>query len=1171
MKKWINIFLTSVMLLNLLIPIKIYAITATEKMYEYNTYTVKYEIVNEWENNQNVKITLTNTSEDEIVGWAVGFDSTGEINDLWNGVVYKNNRANYIIKNAGYNYVIEPDSSVEFGYTLTGENLDFPDKIEIYSERTEKADGYTVEFTETSSWENGFQGLISITNLSELPIEAWTLVFDSNFVIEDLWDAKLISKTENTYEIASQQWTNPIQPNSTITFGFRAGFDTTEIIAIDNLKITEIVIDEDSITENPNIETDEEDDGIYFKSITSKDEVIWKNEDIGYVHNQLIIMVNDSVSFEKMTEFVKEMNAEIVGFIDITNEYQVELKTNIDQFDLNSMVSELQQYQFVEYVSLNYVIKKQYNSEKNETFPNDKYLFLDQGVTEENWNLYAINVFDAWKYYNKMEPVNIGIIDSGFFENHPDLDFKKVWNNENKNLLSQWHGTFVAGIMAAEFNNTDGLAGICPKKNLYGYATLSELAGDNEYENSMLIKSALSQLIKKNVKAINISMSFSSNNKKLLRDGDYNTLKMIEEATTTIEKTLEKMIDKDYDFIIVQAAGNDTSDAKYSYYFSYTDNEKIKEHSIIVGAINHKNLIDYYFRTNCNYGNNVDVVAPGMQIVTTDSLHGYTGEDHHDTSAAAPHVSGIAGMMYSVNPEITAPQVKNIIKQTSILRPIRDSANILHGIADAGLAVNTAYYLNKTEKIIYGSLIDSADPSIVYGGIEMEISYPMYNETWTATIESDENGEYEIVIPKDVNIEDLEFEIDGLIVDANECLGEFFESCAVLETKVTPCTTIKGVVTDSNTGDILSDVNIKIHTVEQDGTLTEFMTKTTDEEGKYRFDLTEGTYKVEYVKNGYCVYDYDTNIAKGKTVVERNISLIPIEAAIKGTVTLKDMTTNEVTPKAGHAVMILKDGEEFASTVTSSDGTYSVMIREYGDYTVVFGDEHQRVISINLNTDYEIDCQFEHEGEKDGEDDPNDPDNNNSNNNDDDDNNNDDDPTQDDESETEPDEDVIIISTEVEDPTQNSGDTNTQATGTYNVDMKDGIYIDCGEYTYHYYVADYDYKSAELWTAFHKNLLMYDVYKNGTLIKSRRVCFWYVRVVYSGNYSIWISTEYVNSVGIKIKETDGEYKVYLTYTVRRLTSPNYGSTDRVTEHTVCLTGGSAEKPTVRTSAESEQV
>lgn len=56
MKKWINIFLTSVMLLNLLIPIKIYAITATEKMYEHNTYTVKYEIVNEWENNQNISL-----------------------------------------------------------------------------------------------------------------------------------------------------------------------------------------------------------------------------------------------------------------------------------------------------------------------------------------------------------------------------------------------------------------------------------------------------------------------------------------------------------------------------------------------------------------------------------------------------------------------------------------------------------------------------------------------------------------------------------------------------------------------------------------------------------------------------------------------------------------------------------------------------------------------------------------------------------------------------------------------------------------------------------------------------------------------------------------------------------------------------------------------------------
>ena len=118
MKKCSYLFLTIIMIFNMLMPININAEETTEKFYEYNTYTVKYEIVNEWENNQNVKITLTNMSEDEIVGWAVGFDSTGEINDLWNGVVYKNNGTNYIIKNAGYNYVIAPDSSVEFGYTL---------------------------------------------------------------------------------------------------------------------------------------------------------------------------------------------------------------------------------------------------------------------------------------------------------------------------------------------------------------------------------------------------------------------------------------------------------------------------------------------------------------------------------------------------------------------------------------------------------------------------------------------------------------------------------------------------------------------------------------------------------------------------------------------------------------------------------------------------------------------------------------------------------------------------------------------------------------------------------------------------------------------------------------------------------------------------------------------
>ena len=99
-------------------------------VFDYNDYVVEYAIVNEWGNSQNIEIKITNTGIDPIYNWALKYDAGGEIDGLWNGTIFDNDGTNYIIKNAGYNYEIMPSESVSFGYTLNGDNLTAPDKIE---------------------------------------------------------------------------------------------------------------------------------------------------------------------------------------------------------------------------------------------------------------------------------------------------------------------------------------------------------------------------------------------------------------------------------------------------------------------------------------------------------------------------------------------------------------------------------------------------------------------------------------------------------------------------------------------------------------------------------------------------------------------------------------------------------------------------------------------------------------------------------------------------------------------------------------------------------------------------------------------------------------------------------------------------------------------------------
>lgn len=207
------------------------AIAETEsEIYTYDGYQVEYTIQNDWTDNQSVELTITNTGDESILNWALKYDATGEINNLYNGVVYNQDNTEYIIKNAGYNYEIAPDQRVTFGYTLNGNSLSIPKEFEIYSKRVDVTEGYDVNLNTLNSWDTVFQGELVISNTSDTPLEAWMLSFDSNFIIDNLWDGRILESSDMHYTVSSQMWTNPIQPGSYVTIKFTAS-KTSDITA----------------------------------------------------------------------------------------------------------------------------------------------------------------------------------------------------------------------------------------------------------------------------------------------------------------------------------------------------------------------------------------------------------------------------------------------------------------------------------------------------------------------------------------------------------------------------------------------------------------------------------------------------------------------------------------------------------------------------------------------------------------------------------------------------------------------------------------------------------------------------------------------------------------------------------------------------------------------------
>ena len=226
-----------------------------KKTYRYDGYSVDYNVTNEWDGAQTVELTVSNTGTESILNWALKYDAEGEISNLWNADLYEQNGDEYVIKNVGWNFEIAPKQSVTYGYTLSGDNISMPKNFEIYSKRVDKAEGYDVQYNITKSWDVGVEGNIVITNTSAAPIEAWTLSFDSNFTIDNLWNGRVLENNGTSYTVAAEMWTNPVQPNSSMTIGF-VGSKAADVEALlNNFRLTEVVIGEGGIiTPDPKLE-----------------------------------------------------------------------------------------------------------------------------------------------------------------------------------------------------------------------------------------------------------------------------------------------------------------------------------------------------------------------------------------------------------------------------------------------------------------------------------------------------------------------------------------------------------------------------------------------------------------------------------------------------------------------------------------------------------------------------------------------------------------------------------------------------------------------------------------------------------------------------------------------------------------------------------------------------
>jgi len=290
-------------------------------------------------------------------------------------------------------------------------------------------------------------------------------------------------------------------------------------------------------------------------------------------------------------------------------------------------------------------------------------------------------VFKLMPNYRDFKEFKQKVIDEGFeqynaqLNYHLNLDYESRdivgddYNNSNEHFYGNNdvagpdadHGSHVAGIIAAVRDNSLGIKGVANDVAIMSVRTVPN--GD---ERDKDVANALRYAADNGAKVVNMSFGKAYSWDK----------KAVDEA---VKYAMSK------DVLLIHAAGNDNQDNDKGTNFPtpvYENNSGTADAWIEVGASGFKD--DKTLKASfSNYGkNSVDVFAPGMAIYSTTPNSTYT--NHDGTSMAAPVVTGLAALIRSYYPKLTAVQVKDVILRSVV--KINHKVNVKDGKKERSIA-----------------------------------------------------------------------------------------------------------------------------------------------------------------------------------------------------------------------------------------------------------------------------------------------------------------------------------------------------------------------------------------------------------------------------------------------------------------------------------------------------
>ena len=306
---------------------------------------------------------------------------------------------------------------------------------------------------------------------------------------------------------------------------------------------------------------------------------------------------------------------------------------------------------------------------------------LEQAQTEIKKEIAKLGALSDNKYTNYRKG-----------DNPEDINDSPGYGNGNPgvSIKSEAHGSHVSGIIGASRNNGKGMNGVADNVKIMAVRSVPD--GD-EYDKDVAL--GLRYAVDNGAKVINTSFGKAYSPHK----------EWVYEAIQYAAK---------HDVLIVNAAGNDGNDIDVVKTYPNDSKDLLTEVSdnvLTIGAMSadyNENLPASF----SNYGKiNVDIFAPGVKVYSTTPGNEY--KHFSGTSMAAPSTAGVAALIRSYYPKLSASQVKHIIMNSGtkidlkVTKPGSASRETPEGVlvpfADlsvSGRVVNAYNALKMAERIV---------------------------------------------------------------------------------------------------------------------------------------------------------------------------------------------------------------------------------------------------------------------------------------------------------------------------------------------------------------------------------------------------------------------------------------------------------------------------------------